>query len=135
MKAVRLVIQFGLAALLMATVSTVQALGLGNLELDSQLNQRLSANIPVFVPEEIDPSDINVRLAENSHFERAGIKRSDLVNQLTFSPKRTADGKMIISVSSRKRMVEPMLSFVLEVVQDEFRTVKQYTVMLPAPTR
>ena len=135
MKAVRLVIQFGLAALLMATVSTVQALGLGNLELDSQLNQRLSANIPVFVPEEIDPSDINVRLAENAHFERAGIKRSNLVNQLTFSPKRTADGKMIISVSSRKRMVEPMLSFVLEVVQDEFRTVRQYTVMLPAPTR
>ena len=135
MKAVKLVIQFGLAALLMATVSTVQALGLGNLELDSQLNQRLSANIPVFVPEEIDPSDINVRLAENAHFERAGIKRSNLVNQLTFSPKRTADGKMIISVSSRKRMVEPMLSFVLEVVQDEFRTVRQYTVMLPAPTR
>lgn len=133
MKAVRLATQIGMGALLIATTSMVHALGLGNLELNSQLNQRLNANIPVFVPEEIDPSDITVRLADNDQFERAGIKRSDLTSQLRFAAKRTTDGKMIISVSSSKRMIEPMLSFVLEVEQGEVRAVRQYTVMLPAP--
>lgn len=133
MKAVRLAILGGLGTLLIAMAGMVHALGLGNLELESQLNQRLNANIPVFVPEEIDPSDVTVRLADNAHFERAGIKRSDLTSQLRFATKRTDDGKMIISISSSKRMVEPMLSFVLEVEQGEVRAVKQYTVMLPAP--
>lgn len=133
MKAVRLAILGGLGTLLIAMAGMVHALGLGNLELESQLNQRLNANIPVFVPEEIDPSDVTVRLADNVHFERAGIKRSDLTSQLRFATKRTDDGKMIISISSSKRMVEPMLSFVLEVEQGEVRAVRQYTVMLPAP--
>jgi len=133
MKAINLAPRIGLAFVLSVSSFAVHALGLGELDLQSQLNQRLSAHIPVFVADEIDPTDINVRLATDAHFERAGITRSATVSQLMFSPKRNADGKMVISIKSRSRVTEPMLSFVLEVAEGEVTTVKKYTVMLPPP--
>ena len=124
-----------LTGLMLCTATSLYALGLGNMDLESRLNQPFSANIPVLVPEDIQASEITVKLAADSQFERAGLKRSGTVSKLEFFPERRADGQMVIGVSSKDRVTEPMLSFVLEVEQGGTRTLRKYTAMLEAPTR
>ena len=123
----------GFAGLLFSVVTSVHALGLGNLDLQSRLNQRFSANIPVIVPADVDATEISVQLATTSHFERAGLKKTGTVTRLQFSPERRADGQMIIAVTSLSRVTEPMVSFVLEVQQGGTKTLRTYNAMLEAP--
>jgi len=124
-----------LTGLLLCTATSLYALGLGNMDLESRLNQPFSANIPVLVPEDIQASEITVKLAADSQFERVGLKRSSTVYMLEFFPERRADGQMVIGISTKDRVIEPMLSFVLEVEQGGNRTLRKYTAMLEAPTR
>ncbi|MCW8962969.1 MAG: hypothetical protein OQL16_04165 [Gammaproteobacteria bacterium] len=105
------------------------------MDLESRLNQPFSANIPVLVPEDIQASEITVKLAADSQFERIGLKRSGTASTLEFFPERRADGQMVIGISTKDRVIEPLLSFVLEVEQGGNRTLRKYTAMLEAPTR
>ena len=124
-----------LTGLLYFTATSLYALGLGNLDLESRLNQPFSAKIPVLVSDDTQASDIDVKLAADSQFKRLGLKRSGTVSQFEFFPQRRADGQMIIEIKSKGRVTEPMLSFVLEVEQGGTRTLRKYTAMLEAPTR
>ncbi len=132
---IRGLLQLGLAGLLVFAMAPVHALGLGSMELESRINQRFSASIPVIVPEDIDATELSVKLASDRQFQRLGLKRTGVVTQLNFSALRREDGKMGIEVTSEKRITEPMLSFVLEVEQGKTRTLRKYTAMLEAPTR
>ena len=123
----------GAAGLLFTLNSTAYALGLGTLDLQSRLNQQFSAHIPVFVPDETEPSEVSVRLAPDSAFERAGIRRSGLASQLKFTAQRTSEGNMVIMVRSPDRIIEPMISFVIEVEQGGIKTIRKYTAMLETP--
>lgn len=122
-----------LAGLIFALNSTAYGLGLGSIDLQSRLNQRFDAQIPLIVPDETEPSEVSVKLANDSQFERAGIRRSGIASQLKFAPQRTEDGQMVIAVRSPDRIVEPMVSFVIEVEQGGMRTIRKYTAMLEAP--
>jgi pilus assembly protein FimV len=119
-----------LLGLLFSMATSAYGLGLGNLDLQSRLNERFSANIPVIVPAEVDATEITVQLAANSQFERAGLKKTDTVTKLQFSPERKADGQMIIAITTTSRVTEPMVSFVLEVQQGSTRTLRTYNAML-----
>ena len=127
------VLRFGVAGLILALNSTAYGLGLGTIDLQSRLNQRFSAHIPVIVSEEIEPSEVTVRLANDSQFERAGIHRTGIVSKLSFIAERTTDGEMVIAVRSPDRIVEPMVSCVIEVEQGGIKTIRKYTAMLEAP--
>ena len=122
-----------LLSLLFSMATSVHGLGLGNLDLQSRLNQRFSANIPITVPAEVDATEISVQLATNSHFERAGLKKTGTVTRLQFSPERRADVQMIITITTTSRVTEPMVSFVLEVKQGGTKTLRTYNAMLSAP--
>jgi len=111
------------------------AYGLGNLDLQSRINQRFTAAIPVLVPADVDATEISVQLATDSHFKREGLKKTGTVTKLQFSPERREDGQMVIAVTTASRVIEPMVSFVLEVQQGGTRTMRTYNALLEAPTR
>lgn len=111
------------------------ALGLGSMDLQSRLNQNFQADIPVLVSEETDPTELTIRLAPKDQFERAGIKLSRTATQMQFNVVRREDGQMVIEVSTKDRVTEPMVNFVLEVEQGRMRSVRKYTAMLEAPFR
>lgn len=66
-------------------VSTAWAIGLGEIEVNSRLNQRFSATIPLtsVAPEEAD--GLRVGLASNADFARAGIERTEYLSSLVFT--------------------------------------------------
>jgi pilus assembly protein FimV len=123
-----------LAALGMLLPVAVSALGLGEIRLNSALNEPLRAEIPLISidAEEIDV--LSVKLASRAQYEQAGIEQVPELRQLRFEPTTGADGKPVIRVTTRNAVAEPFLNFLIEVNWPSGRSVREYTLLLDPPT-
>ena len=85
-------------------------LGLGEIEVNSSLNQRLEARIELLsaIPE--DAETLIVRLASREEFTRAGLDRPLELTKLKFKS-NAEDGRVYVNVSSPKPVREPFLNF------------------------
>ena len=92
------------AALLLPT--TAFTLGLGEIEVSSALNQKLSAEIELLSAEPEETENIIVKLASRKEFTRAGLDRPYLLSDLRFKSE-TKDGVPQISISSGSPIREP----------------------------
>jgi pilus assembly protein FimV len=117
------------ALALLGWAGLAHALGLGEIEVSSRLNQPLSALIPISAakPSEIDT--LVVELATNEEFERAGLERPEFLSALRFEVKDKA-----IRVFSKDIAREPFVSFLVSVRWDGGRLLREYTVLLDPPT-
>lgn len=112
--------------------SVSSALGLGELQSDSQLNQPLRAKINLLSTTPSEARQLKVRLASPEVFSRVGIDRPGYLNSLRFSPS-VENGKPVIRVSSSQPINEPFLNFLLEVSWPQGQLLKEYTVLLDPP--
>ncbi len=119
----------------LATLSVnTHALGLGEIEMYSALNQTLDAEISIvsFAPGELE--GLNVRLASAAAFASAGLVRSSVLSQMQFNVEQRPDGVPVVKISSDTPIVEPFLSFLLELDSPQGSTiVREYTVLLDPP--
>jgi pilus assembly protein FimV len=109
------------------------AVGLGNIHLNSALNQYFDAEIDLLSVDQDEITDIKVNLASPEAFRRSGIDRPFILSKLRFTAEETADGKSVIRVSSRDPIREPFLNFLIEVNWPKGRLVREYTVLLDPP--
>lgn len=107
-------------------------LGLGDIEMQSALNQPMDAEIPLtsVKPGELD--GMIVQLASPEAFTRAGIERSTALTDLTFTVDESS-GEPVIKIESARPVIEPFLNFLLEVDWPQGRMVREYTVLLDPP--
>ncbi|WP_119395601.1 FimV/HubP family polar landmark protein [Salinibius halmophilus] len=110
------------------------ALGLGSIQLDSAQNEPLSAEIVLADIDGLALTDIQPELADNEDFQRAGIERFFFLSNLKFEPFVDSDGVSKIRVTTSQPVVEPYLSFLLEVNWPTGRLLKEYTVLLDPPS-
>ncbi len=108
------------------------ALGLGDIEMRSALNQPMNAEIRLtsVKPGELD--GMIVTLASADAFSRAGIERSQSLQDLRFSVDDSGPAP-VIRISSMGPVIEPFLNFLLEVDWPQGRMVREYTVLLDPP--
>lgn len=127
----KIVASLGLAALLVAP-GLAFALGLGEIEIHSALNQPMDAEIELvgFNADEID--ELKVELANQQVFERVGIPRPYILTRLKFTPAVSA-GKPIIRVTSTDSVREPFLTFLIDVRWSKGKLLREYTVLLDPP--
>ena len=71
------------------------ALGLGDLTLNSYLNEPFSAQIELLDAGAIDKSDVRISLAPDAEFDRFGISRSVYLTQIRFEIETTERGKCV----------------------------------------
>ncbi|MGI9325140.1 MAG: FimV/HubP family polar landmark protein [Pseudomonadales bacterium] len=109
------------------------ALGLGELDLNSALNERFKANIELFDTGGLESTEIRVSLASSEDFERVGVERFFFLTTLKFDITEVR-GKPAIKVSSTQAISEPYLNFLVEVLWPSGRMLKEYTVLLDPPT-
>lgn len=109
------------------------ALGLGEISLQSALNQPLVAEIELLDVRSLSSTEVMPGLASAEEFQRAGVDRAFFLNDLKFSPVITAQGKSIIRISSSKPVREPYLNFLVEVHWPSGRVLREYTVLLDPP--
>lgn len=108
------------------------ALGLGDIESSSHLNQPLRAKIDLLSAAPADASQIQVRLAPPDVFNRVGVARPAFLSSLHFTPS-VQGGKPVILVTSDGPIQEPFVNFLLEVSWPQGQLLKEYTVMLDPP--
>ena len=108
------------------------ALGLGKIQLSSALNEPFKAEIPVNAVSGDEAESLQVRLAQNDEFERAGLVKNAAVIQLKFQVTEKA-GKTVIVVSSKNPVKEPLLDFLLLAKTSSGQLIREYTVLLDPP--
>ena len=113
--------------------SEVRAIGLGDIDLDSALNEPLRAEIDLLsaTPEEL--SSLTVAIASAETFTRYGIDRPFYLQDIEFNVESGPDGA-VVQVRSRKPVTEPFLTFLVEATWASGRLLREYTVLLDPPT-
>jgi pilus assembly protein FimV len=121
------------AVLLGCLASPAYGLGLGELELNSALNQRFSAEIKLTNVRGLEVEEILPNLGSQEDFDRVGVERNYLLTDLRFKVAPNENGEMIIFVTSSKPVIEPFLNFIVEVLWPTGRILREYTVLLDPP--
>jgi len=110
----------------------VFALGLGDIDLKSALNQTFAAEIPVSTDSEYDIAALNVGLASNDTFEKYGLERAAFLNSFEFEiVANGANG--VVLITSTEPVVEPFVTLLLEISSPQGRLLREYTVLLDPP--
>jgi pilus assembly protein FimV len=124
--------------LLLATVLAVlpgmaAALGLGDITLNTGLNQRLDAEIEVVGAQPGDMNELKASLAPRETFARYGIDYPQFLTSLDFRATRNERGEDILRVTSRDVIAEPFVTFLVEATWPRGRLLREYTVLLDPP--
>jgi len=120
----------GLASMLW--LSSAQALGLGDIDVRSRLNQRFSASIPVLSATPAELESLTVRIAGAEEFARSGIERSDYLASISFAVTGSGSATQI-KVSSDQASRDPFLNFIVEARWNGGKLLREYTVLLDPP--
>lgn len=113
--------------------SSVFAVGLGNITLQSSLYQPLSARIELVDVGELEASDFHIGLASNDEFARSGLDRTQLMSDMHFTPVIEPGGKSYIRVTSTRPVSEPYLSFLVGLELPGGRQLREFTVLIDPP--
>ena len=121
-------------AMLGAFASQTLAMGLGDIRLNSVLNQPLHAEIELLSPTVTDLAELRVALASSEAYNRAGVERAYFHTKLRFEVVTRPDGSAAIKVTSREAVQEPYLDFLLEATWGSGQVLREYTVLVDPPS-
>ncbi|HEY6643582.1 FimV/HubP family polar landmark protein [Povalibacter sp.] len=117
----------------MLSPATLYALGLGEIRLNSALNQPFDADIEVIAPTREEIAELKVTLASNELFARYGIDRPAYLSNFDFAISRSRDGQVTIKVTSNRSITEPFVTILVEANWGRGRLLREYTVLLDPP--
>lgn len=112
---------------------TLYALGLGEIRLNSALNQPFDAEIELLSPTAEELGSLRVSLASHDVFSRYGIDRPQYLSDFEFVISRGRDGKATIKVTSNRSVTEPFVTLLVDASWARGRLVREYTVLLDPP--
>lgn len=127
------VLQRFLAFFLLTSPSTLFALGLGEIQLHSALNEPLVAEIELLSAAPDELSSLRAGLATRDTFTRYGLERPSFLQNIEFKVGRGRDGRNVLQVRSREAVTEPFLSFLVEVNWSRGRLLREYTLLMDPP--
>tara|TARA_R110001606_G_scaffold8020_3_gene35255 strand:+ start:41410 stop:44325 length:2916 start_codon:yes stop_codon:yes gene_type:complete len=124
----------GFIALAAMTPGLSAALGVGDYQLDSYLNQPLDMSVNLYDVGDLSEDQILVNLASQSDFDAAGVDRSYFLTDLRFQIERRGDDAAVLHIRSRQPVREPYLNFLVEFLWPTGRLMREYTVLLDPPS-
>jgi len=125
-----------MACLLSTSVSwpsLAWALGLGEIHLNSALNEPMNAEIDLIAAAPDELSALRASLADREAFTRYGIDHPQFLSTLTFKVGKGKDGRDVLLVRSSDAIPEPFVTFLVEVNWARGRLMREYTVLLDPP--
>ena len=108
------------------------ALGMGDVQVNSALNQPLNAEIAIHSVSKKDMDSLRVGLASKAIYSRAKIERSDYLTKFKFEIIQR-NGKNYIAISTRKPFREPYANFLIEANWRSGRLLREYTMLIDPP--
>src|SRR5580692_8420823 len=113
--------------------SSSWALGLGEIHLNSALNEPMNAEIDLISASPDELAALRATLASREAFTRYGIDRPPFLSTLTFKVGKGKDGREALLVRSTDAIPEPFVTFLVEVNWSRGRLMREYTVLLDPP--
>ncbi|NJM10701.1 MAG: hypothetical protein HC889_01155 [Synechococcaceae cyanobacterium SM1_2_3] len=106
------------------------ALEIGEIQVQSALNQLFDARIPLpaLTPEEL--AKVSVKLAPSPVFKEFGLERSPTLDNLVFAIEYNAEGQVYVRVVSTRPIREPSLGLLIEFGWPRGKTFREFTVFL-----
>jgi pilus assembly protein FimV len=109
------------------------ALGLGEIHLNSSLNEPMNAEIDLIAAGPDELGALRAALAPKDAFTRYGIDKPPFLSTLTFKVGKSKDGRDVLLVRSTESIPEPFVTFLVEVNWARGRLMREYTVLLDPP--
>lgn len=122
-----------LAALFIALVSLPivgWAVGLGDILVNSSLNQPLDASIPIVDIGAMPIQSVTAKLAPPDQFTAVGLIRDPNLSALQFNVQLDKQQQPIVSVTSVQPISQPVLTFLLQLSWSGGQLMREYTVFL-----
>jgi pilus assembly protein FimV len=115
--------------------SNAFALGLGQVQVKSSLNQPLLAEIPILENAPGEAAELQIRLASAESFARIGLERPNgaLVAALQFNIVEGSNGRPVIRITTANRINDPFLGLLIEAEWARGKLLREYTLLLDPP--
>ncbi len=118
-------------SLLMSPVAT-WALGIGDVQVNSSLNQPLHAEIGVHSATKKDIESLRINIASKEAFNKAGLVRSHYLTKLKFNVIQK-NGQSVVVITTGKSFKEPYIEFLIEASWGSGRLIREYTILVDPP--
>jgi len=122
-----------MAILAMLIPALGHALGLGNIVMNSALNQPLDAQIELLSVKKGDLNNLTVKLGSAEDFQRVGADRAFFLTKINFEVVRRKNGTAYVQLSTTNTITEPFLDFVVEARWPRGRILREFTVLVDPP--
>jgi pilus assembly protein FimV len=109
------------------------ALGLGEIKLNSALNQPFDAEIELVSATQEDLGALRAALASNDTFTRYGLDRPAFLADFNFRVAKGSGGQDVLRVTSPRPVTEPFVTLLVEANWPRGRLLREYTVLLDPP--
>lgn len=126
-------IAFSVWLALLIVPFSAQGLGLGEITLNSALNQPLDADIELLSVEQQDLATLTATMASHDLFARYGLDRASFLNSISLDVRSQPGGRHVIHVSSNRSISEPFVTMLIELNWRRGRMLREYTVLLDPP--
>lgn len=113
---------------------TVAALGLGDITLNSYLNEPLDAEVRLIDTRDLVADEIKVRLAGVDDFDRLGVDRSYFLTRIQFEVSIDRERNTgVIRLTTDEPVLEPFVDVIIEARWPTGRLLREYTVLVDPP--
>ncbi len=127
-------LRIAIATVLLLAAGNALALGLGQIEVKSRINQPLLAEIPIISTTPGELQALQARLASPETFRRVGLQPPQgIAADLRFSLGNDARGRPVIRVTTVAPVNQAVLNFLIEVDWGQGRLVREYSALVDAP--
>ena len=126
-------LRYSLGLLALVAAQWASAVGLGEIKLQSAMNEPLRAEIALLNIGDLNESQIAATLASPEDFQRAGVEREFQLADLRFKVDLSNTANPVIRVSSRRPVKESYLDFLLDLRWTSGHLLREYTLLLDLP--
>jgi pilus assembly protein FimV len=112
---------------------SLMALGLGEIKLESFLNEPLKASVDLLNMGGLHEEEIKIRLATSEDFDKLGLERAYFLTNIRFEVAADENGRARILITSEEPVLEPYLDFIVEARWPSGRLIREYTVLVDPP--
>jgi pilus assembly protein FimV len=121
------------ATLLLAFSGNLFAVGLGDIKVESGLNEPFRARIALLKVGDLSDAEILVKIGSEQQFAERKMSRDYLYTRLRFQVDLQDKKNPSVLVTTEEAVKEPSLDFLVQLEWPNGRLVRGYTVLLEKP--
>ncbi len=122
-----------LLMLAMSLPGAARALGLGDIRVDSALNEPLSAQIDIVGASRDELMALTASVANREIFQRYGADRPAFLSSATFKVGMDAQGRPVLNIRSGEAFTDPLVSLLVDLRWGKTEIIREYSLLLDPP--